>query len=68
MSEVLSHAPQKSAGGSAMTRNGPNDSMIVERINEELAQRAQSDARLKALLADLYSAFNVALHIPRGNA
>lgn len=51
-----------------MTQNGPNDSMIVERINEELAQRAQSDARLEALLADLYSAFNVALHIPRGNA
>lgn len=47
-----------------MNQNDPNDSMVVERIKEELTQRAESDARLGALLADLYNAFKVALHIP----
>ena len=44
------------------------ESLILERIEREFAERQASDARLYAMLEDLHGAFNAAIKIARGEA
>ena len=45
-----------------------DESLILERIEREFAERQASDARLQALLEDLHGAFKAAIKIARGDA
>lgn len=48
------------------TTPAADESMILERIEQEFAERQASDARLQALLGDLHGAFKAALTIGQG--
>lgn len=52
--------------GETMTTN--DDSLILEQIERESAERQASDARLHAMLENLHGAFNAAIRIARGDA
>lgn len=45
-----------------------DDSLVLEQIQREFAQRAASDARLEALLGSLYGAFRIATEAARETA
>lgn len=45
-----------------------SESLILERIEREFAERQASDARLQSLLGDLHGAFKAALQIAGGDA
>lgn len=45
-----------------------SESLILERIEREFAERQASDARLQSLLGDLHGAFKAALQIAGGAA
>lgn len=44
------------------------ESLILERIEREFAERQASDARLHSLLTDLHGAFNAAIKIATKDA
>lgn len=45
-----------------------DESLVLEQIRCEFAQRAASDARLEALLCNLYGAFKIATEAARETA
>lgn len=43
------------------------ESLILERIEQEFTERQASDARLAALMGDLHGAFKAAVEIAKGD-